>query len=173
MSGEELLALLGIDSEIRRRKNRFGHYLSNLNSNVIDVFVRQRRMMPHRQNGADDGDEFIGRDSGKSRVLVLDVRPAEEFRLGALPDSVNVPGGGQEGLARIGPDLSTMKKGKVSNQHLNKYISSKVLSNTIEMNFQILSTKYAKFQPNIQIFEYSISCLVTYINNYFDTNKPK
>ena len=26
--------------------------------------------------------------------------------------------------------------------------------------------------PNFnQIFEYSISCLVTYINNYFDTNK--
>ena len=124
MSGEELLALLGIDSEIRRRKNRFGHYMSNLNSNVIDVFVRQRRMMPHRQNGADDGDEFIGRDSGKSRVLVLDVRPAEEFRLGALPDSVNVPGGGEEGLARIGPDLSTMKKGKVSNQLPKKYILS-------------------------------------------------
>ena len=72
-------------------------------------------MMRHRQNGgADDVDEFIGRDSGKSRVLVLDVRPAEEFRLGALPESVNVPGGGEEGLARIGPDLSSMKKGKVS-----------------------------------------------------------
>ena len=50
---------------------------------------------------------------------------------------------------------------------------TKVLSNTIETKFQILSTKYTKFQPNIQIFEYSISCLVTYINNYFDTNKPK
>ena len=52
-------------------------------------------------------------------------------------------------------------------------VLTKVLSNTIETNFQILSTKYAKFQPNIQIFEYSISCLVTYINNYFDTYKPK
>ena len=49
----------------------------------------------------------------------------------------------------------------------------KVLSNTIETNFQILSTKYAKFQPNIQIFEYSISCLVSYINHYFVTNKSK
>ena len=42
-------------------------------------------------------------------------------------------------------------------------LDTKVLSNTIKTNFQILSTKYAKFQPNIQIFEYSISCLVTYI----------
>ena len=70
-------------------------------------------MMRHRQDGIDDGDEFIGRDSGKSRVLVLDVRPSEEFRLGALPESVNVPGGGEDGLARIGPDLSSMKRGKV------------------------------------------------------------
>ena len=70
-------------------------------------------MMRQRHNGGDDVDEFIGRDTGKSRVLVLDVRPAEEFRLGALPDSVNVPGGGEEGLSRIGPDLSSMKKGKV------------------------------------------------------------
>ena len=54
------------------------------------------------------------------------------------------------------------------NIHVNK-----VLSNTIKTNFQILSTKYAKFQPNIQIFEYSISCLVSYINHYFDTNKSK
>ena len=52
-------------------------------------------------------------------------------------------------------------------------VPAKALSNTIETNFQILSTKYAKFQPNIQIFEYSVSCLVTYINNYFDTNKLK
>ena len=52
-------------------------------------------------------------------------------------------------------------------------VCTKVLSNTIETNFQILSTKYAKFQPNIQIFEYSISCLVSYINHYFDTNKSK
>ena len=54
-----------------------------------------------------------------------------------------------------------------------KLVGTKVLSNTIETNFQILSTKYAKFQPNIQIFEYSISCLVSYINHYFDTNKSK
>ena len=50
---------------------------------------------------------------------------------------------------------------------------SKVLSNTIETNFQILSTKYAKFQPNIQIFDYSISCLVSPLNLCFNTNNPK
>ena len=70
------------------------------------------RLRRHHQNH-DDEDDFIERDSGKSRVLVLDVRPAEEFRLGALPGSVNVAGGGEEGLARIGPDLSSMKRGKV------------------------------------------------------------
>ena len=63
--------------------------------------------------------------------------------------------------------------GEVEVEPSSEWVQTKVLSNTIETNFQILSTKYAKFQPNIQIFEYSISCLVTYINNYFDTNKLK
>ena len=52
-------------------------------------------------------------------------------------------------------------------------IGTKALSNTIETYFQIFSTKYGKFQPNIQIFEYSILCLVSHINHCLDTNKPK
>ena len=52
-------------------------------------------------------------------------------------------------------------------------LTTKALSNTIETYFQIFSTKYDKFQPNIQIFDYSISCLVSHINHWLDTNKPK
>ena len=52
-------------------------------------------------------------------------------------------------------------------------VRAKALSNTIETYFQIFSTKYGKFQPNIQIFEYSILCLVSHINHCLDTNKPK
>ena len=44
-------------------------------------------------------------------------------------------------------------------------VESKALSNTIETYFQRFSTKYDKFQPNIQIFDYSISCLVSHINH--------
>ena len=56
---------------------------------------------------------------------------------------------------------------------LPQVIKSKALSNTRETYFQIFSTKYDKFQPNIQIFDYSISCLVSHINHWLDTNKPK
>ena len=80
-------------------------------------------------------------------------------------------------IATIAADLPEeerlAKLYRFCSQHAMRALQHKVLSNTIETNFQILSTKYAKFQPNIQIFEYSISCLVTNINNYFDTNKPK
>ena len=86
-------------------------------------------MMRHRQDGCDDGDEFIRRDSGNSRVAVLDVRTVEEFRLGALPESVNVPGGGEEGLERIGPDLSSMKRGKVGGYHYQYRVTHHVVSN--------------------------------------------
>ena len=50
MSGEELLALLGIDSEIRRRRNRFDRCL--IYENRWDVFI-----------------VLCGRDRGGIRIL--------------------------------------------------------------------------------------------------------
>ena len=35
-------------------------------------------------------------------------------------------------------------------------VCTKVLSTTIKTYFRLFSTKYGKFQPNIQIFDYSV-----------------
>ena len=43
MSGEELLALLGIDSEIRRRKNRFDQCLRHYENRWLVLYERDRQ----------------------------------------------------------------------------------------------------------------------------------
>ncbi len=87
MSGEELLYLLGVENRGRWSSGDDG--LSTPSSQYQAV---------------------------KSLVLVLDVRPLEERKLGALPRSVAVPGAVEDAeaaVARLLPDLAEMKRGKV------------------------------------------------------------
>ena len=61
---------------------------------------------------------YVQSDVNKCQVLVLDVRPIEDFKRGTLPGSLSLPFktsfGGDEGLTQdLGQRLDSAKKGKV------------------------------------------------------------
>jgi TBC domain-containing protein kinase-like protein len=89
MSAEELLTLLGVDVSCGRKGRR-------------------------RRYESGDPDADRGPASPRSSlVLVLDVRPVDEFKLGAVQDSVNVPFCSADAVNKMMSDLSEMKRGKV------------------------------------------------------------
>ncbi len=81
IAGGELLELLGLAKRKKRRKKR--------------NFSGVKKGRQHIENDDDeeerDMESVFGGSEKRCRPLVVDVRPAEEYRVGALPDSLHLP----------------------------------------------------------------------------------